>query len=102
MYGIAVRTPDLLALCLAEEGNIIARRNVCVNVLQPYVHRSNFYAELRETRKEVEEMVRRQRKFRWLYTSRSKVQIRQRQRGGQCRRCGGGRIGGDWGDNAAR
>lgn len=78
MNGISVRTPDLLALCFAKEGNIVARSDVCVDVLQPYVHRPNFYAELREAREEVEEVVRGQREFSRLYVPRCKVEIRQR------------------------
>lgn len=89
MYGIPVRIPDLFALCFAEEGNVIARCDICVDVLQPYIHGPNFYAELREPREEVEEMVRGQSEFCWLDIPRRKVEIRQRQRGGQCRGGGG-------------
>lgn len=76
MDRVAVRTPNLLPLCLTEEGDIVARGDICVDVLQSYIHGTNFNAKFREAREEVEEVVRSQSEFGRLDVARREIEVR--------------------------
>jgi len=64
MYRILVRTATSgRPLSLCQEGDIVARCVICVDVFQADIHGSSIDTEFFEARKEVVELVRREVEF---------------------------------------
>ena len=78
---------------VAEKGDVVGRRGIGVDALEPHVHRPDGDAELVETGEQVEQVMRGQGQLDRLHLMRAEPQRREREGGGQEGRDGRGRAG---------